>query len=62
MKDNNGQIDAARTKLEFYANNTAQNQAFEELTNAYEKTIHNNLIEIGELKKELDGLKKKNKK
>jgi hypothetical protein len=49
VQDSNGQTDAARTKLQFYANQTRLNSAFEELTNAYEKTIQELIVKIQEL-------------
>ncbi len=53
VKDQNGNTDAARTKLEFYAHQTAINSTWEELTMAYEKTIQELLIRIDELDREL---------
>lgn len=51
VQDKNGQIDAGRTKLDYYAHQTAINSAFEELTNAYEKTIQELLIKVQDLEK-----------
>ena len=59
VKDQQGRTDAARTKLAFYASQTNLNAEFEELTNAYEKTIQELSIKIDELDKELK--KKSNK-
>jgi hypothetical protein len=62
VQDQNGQTDAARTKLQFYANQTALNAAFEELTNAYEKTIQELLLKIQDLEKLNKDKDKKDKK
>lgn len=61
VKDQNGNTDAARTKLDFYAHETAKNAAFEELTMAYEKTIQELLIKVQELEKEVSKNSKKGK-